>query len=105
MSVRRTDLLQDVFRRVSFGPPVESLEPRTQHHAGASGDFLKTVHGNADEMLRSITRGRVAVHSKEMRGINHGRKHITVLGHFRNVLAGMAQVYLPLPRHDAKHVE
>ena len=50
-------LLQDVFRRVSLGAPAEGLEPRPQHHAGAGSDLLEPVHGNADEMLRSVARG------------------------------------------------
>ena len=70
--VGSTDLLQDVFRRVSLGAPVEGLEPGTQHHAGTGRDFFKPVHGNADEMLRSVARGRVAIHAKEVRGVDHG---------------------------------
>ena len=37
--------------------------------------------------------------------VNHGREHVTVLGHADNVLTGMGQVHWTLPCHDAKHVE
>ena len=56
-------------------------------------------------MLRSIAGSSIAIHAEEMRWIDHGREHVTVLGHLHDVLAGMVQVHGALPSHNAKHVE
>src|SRR5258708_11196210 len=36
---------------------------------------------------------------------DHGREHVTVLRHLHDVLTGMVQVNLTLPRHHAENVE
>ena len=66
---------------------------------------LKTLHGLANEVLRSIAGMGVAIHAEEVRGIDHGRKHVAVLGHPHDVLPGVRQVDRTLPRHHAEDIQ
>ena len=47
----------------------------------------------------------VAVHAKEVRGIDHRRHYVAILRHLRNVLPGVRKIDGPLPGHDAKDIQ
>src|SRR5258708_26482817 len=103
--VGRANLRKDVLGGIRSRLPREGLQPRTQCHAGTSGNPLEAVHGGGDEMRRLVAWVRVTIHAEEMRRINQGREHHTVLRHLRDVLTGMVQIDLTLPRQTAKDVE
>src|SRR5215510_14316432 len=48
-----------VFRRIARGAPAESLQPRTNHYAGARRNLFKALHRYPDEVLRSVAGPRV----------------------------------------------
>src|ERR1700677_1036470 len=83
---RCLDLDFNILRRVSLGAPRKSLQPGTNDHPTTFGDQREPFHGLANKMLRRVARVRNAVHAKEVRRINHGREHVTVLRHRHNVL-------------------
>jgi hypothetical protein len=56
-------------------------------------------------MLGCVARVGDAIHPKEVRGIDHGREHIAVLGHGNDVLTGVRQIDGTLPGHDSEDVE
>src|SRR6266849_184933 len=56
-------------------------------------------------MLGRVAGVRDAVHAEEVRRINHGRDHITVLSHGYDVLPVVRKIDGALPRHDSEDVE
>src|SRR5437899_7065277 len=94
---RNLNLNFNIFRRVSLGAPGKRLQPGANHDATVLGDEHEAVHGLTDEMLGRVAGVRDAVHANEMRGIDHGREHVTVLGHGYNVLPGMRKIDGTLP--------
>ena len=99
------DLDFNILGRVSPGAPGEGLQPGTNYDAAIFGDEFETVHGLADEMLGCVAGVGDAIHAKEVRGIDHGREHIAVLGHGDDVLTGVRQIDGTLPGHDSEDVE
>src|SRR5207244_7667914 len=99
------DLYLDVLRRVCSGAPAEGLKPGANYHATALGNQPETIHGLADEVLRRISGVRVAIHPEEVRGVDHGRKHIAKFCHADYVLPGVSEVYRTLPRHDSEDIQ
>src|SRR5208283_89670 len=95
----------NILGRVSLGAPGEGLQPGADHHIAVFRDELEAVHGLADEMLGRVAGAGDAVHAEEVRGIDHGREHVTVPGHGYDVLAGVREIDLTLPGHDSEDVE
>ena len=56
-------------------------------------------------MLGRVAGQLVPVHPEEVRGIDHGREHVALLGHAHDVLPGMSQVHVALPRHHPEDVQ
>src|ERR1700732_689321 len=103
--LRYLNLNFNILGRVSLGAPGKGLQPGANHHAAVLGDEDEAVHGLTNEMLGRITGVRDAVHAEEVRRINHGRDHVTVLCHRYDVLPGVRKIDGTLPRHDSEHVE
>src|SRR5580658_103551 len=95
----------NVLGRVRLGAPGKGLQPGTNHHAAVFGDELEAVHGLADEMLGRVAGARDAVHAEEVRRIDHGRKHVAVLGHGYDILPGVRKIDGTLPRHDSENIK
>src|SRR5260370_39194498 len=56
-------------------------------------------------MLGRVGGAGDTVHAEEMRGIDHGREHVTVFGHGYDVLPGVRKIDGTLPRHDSEDIE
>src|SRR5262249_48744238 len=69
----------NVFRRVRLGSPRKCLQPRPDHYSTPLSNQLEAIHRLANEMFGRISRMLIAIHSKEVRRINHRRKHIAML--------------------------
>src|SRR5207253_4683428 len=95
----------DVLRGISFRAPGKCLQPGAQHNARVMGDLFETLQRSGDEMFRSVTRLRVAIHPEEVRMINHGREHVAGARHADDVLPGMGKIHRPLPRHHPENVQ
>src|SRR5207247_4378675 len=95
----------DVFGRVSLGAPVEGLQPGADHHSTAFGYEFEAVHGFADEVLGGVAGVGDVIHAEEVGGVDHRAQHVAVVGHADDVLSGVGEVDLAVPRHDARDVE
>src|SRR5713226_9417032 len=102
---RYFDLNFNILGRISPGAPGEGLQPGANYNAAVFGDEHEAVHGLADEMLGRVAGAGDAVHAEEVRGIDHGREHVTVFGHGYDVLPGVRKINGTLPRHDSKDIE
>src|SRR5208283_6055674 len=95
----------NILRRVSLGAPGKGLQPGANYYAAVFRYELEAVHRLADEMFGRVAGMRDPVHAEEVRGIDHGREHVTVPGHGYNVLSGVREIDLTLPGHDSEDVE
>src|SRR5229473_5516077 len=102
---RYFDLNFNILGRISPGAPGKGLQPGANYNAAVFGDEHEAVHGLADEMLGRVAGAGDAVHAEEVRGIDHGREHVTVFGHGYDVLPGVRKINGTLPRHDSKDIE